>query len=37
MRDYLRVSDLARLPGDMIAPYDAGVRAELRRHAVFSG
>ena len=29
MRDYLRVSDLERLPHDVIAPYDAGVSEEL--------
>lgn len=36
MRDYLRVSDLERLPADVIAPYDAGVPPELLEHAIFS-
>jgi hypothetical protein len=37
MRDYLRVSDLERLPAEVIAPYDAGVPDELLEYAVFSG
>jgi hypothetical protein len=37
MRDYLRVSDLERLPDDVIAPYDADVPEELLAHAVFQG
>jgi hypothetical protein len=37
MRDYLRVSDLERLPGDVIAPYDEGVPADLLEYAVFQG
>jgi len=37
MRDYLRVSDLERLPAEVIAPYDAGVSDELLEYAVFSG
>jgi hypothetical protein len=37
MRDYLRVSDLERLPADVIAPYDEGVPEELLEHAIFSG
>jgi hypothetical protein len=36
MRDYLRVSDLERLPDDVIAPYDEGVDPELLEYAVFS-
>jgi hypothetical protein len=35
MRDYLRVSDLQRLPDDVIAPYDEGVPEELLAYAVF--
>lgn len=37
LRDYLRVSDLERLPAEVIAPYDAGVPAELLEHAIFTG
>jgi hypothetical protein len=37
MRDYLRVSDLERLPDDVIAPYDEGVPEELLAYAVFQG
>jgi len=37
MRDYLRVSDLERLPDDVIAPYDEGVPEELLSYAVFQG
>jgi hypothetical protein len=37
MRDYLRVSDLERLPGSVIAPYDQGVPADLLEYAVFQG
>ena len=37
MRDYLRVSDLERLPDAVIAPYDEGVPAELLEYAVFQG
>jgi hypothetical protein len=37
MRDYLRVSDLERLPDHVIAPYDAGVPEELLAYAVFGG
>lgn len=36
MRDYLRVSDLERLPEELIAPYDAGVPADLLQYAVFT-
>ncbi len=36
MRDYLRVSDLERLPSDVIAPYDEGVDPELLKYAVYS-
>ncbi len=35
MRDYLRVSDLERLPEDVIAPYDEGVPEELLEYAIF--
>ena len=35
MRDYLRVSDLERLPEDVIAPYDDGVPEELLEYAVY--
>ena len=37
MRDYLRVSDLERLPAEVIAPYDAGVPEELLQYAIYSG
>ena len=37
LRDYLRVSDLERLPAEVIAPYDAGVSDDLLEYAVFSG
>lgn len=37
MRDYLRVSDLERLPAHVIAPYDAGVSEDLLEYAVFGG
>jgi hypothetical protein len=37
MRDYLRVSDLERLPESVIAPYDEGVPADLLEYAVFQG
>lgn len=37
MRDYLRVSDLERLPASVIEPYDAGVPPELLEFAVFQG
>jgi hypothetical protein len=36
MRDYLRMSDRERLPGDVIAPYDAGVPEELLEYAIFT-
>jgi len=36
MRDYLRVSDLERLPADVIAPYDEGVDPALLKYAVYS-
>lgn len=36
MRDYLRIGDLARLPAEVIEPYDAGVPAELLRYAIYS-
>lgn len=36
MRDYLRVSDLERLPADVIAAYDEGVDPELLEWAVYS-
>jgi hypothetical protein len=36
MRDYLRVSDLERLPADVIAKYDEGVDEELLEYAVYS-
>jgi hypothetical protein len=35
MRDYLRVSDLERLPAEVVAPYDAGVPQELLEYAIF--
>jgi hypothetical protein len=35
MRDYLRVSDLERLPAEVIAPYDKGVDPELLEYAVY--
>jgi hypothetical protein len=37
MRDYLRVSDLERLPAHVIDPYDEGVDPELLEYAVYSG
>jgi hypothetical protein len=37
MRDYLRVSDLERLPDDVIAPYDEGVPEDLLSYAVYQG
>ena len=37
MRDYLRVSDLERLPASTIAPYDEGVSDELLEYAVYAG
>jgi len=37
MRDYLRVSDLERLPDEVITPYDEGVPEELLEYAVFTG
>jgi hypothetical protein len=37
LRDYLRVSDLERLPDDLIAEYDAGVNPEILKYAVYSG
>lgn len=37
MRDYLRVSDLERLPAETVAPYDQGVPEELLQYAVYSG
>ncbi|MGH3330020.1 MAG: hypothetical protein ACRDPJ_01835 [Nocardioidaceae bacterium] len=36
MRDYLRVSDLERLPADVIAPYDEGVDPQLLEYAIYS-
>ena len=36
MRDYLRVSDLERLPADVVAPYDAGVPDELLQYAIYT-
>lgn len=36
MRDYLRVSDLERLPAEVIAPYDEGVDSALLEYAIFS-
>jgi hypothetical protein len=36
MRDYLRVSDLERLPAEVIAPYDKDVEPELLKYAVYS-
>jgi hypothetical protein len=36
MRDYLRVSDLERLPADAIAKYDEGVDEDLLEYAVYS-
>jgi hypothetical protein len=35
MRDYLRVSDLERLPDDVVAPYDEGVDPKLLEFAIF--
>ena len=37
LRDYLRVSDLERLPAAVIEPYDAGLPEELLAYAVYSG
>jgi len=37
MRDYLRMSDLTRLPHEAVAPYDVGVPQELLRWAIYSG
>ncbi|RYP85570.1 hypothetical protein EKO23_12520 [Nocardioides guangzhouensis] len=37
LRDYLRVTDLERLPADVIAPFDEGVPEELLAHAVYTG
>jgi len=36
MRDYLRVSDLERLPAEVVAPYDAGVPEELLQYAIYT-
>ena len=36
MRDYLRVSDLERLPAHVVAPYDAGVPDELLQYAIYA-
>jgi hypothetical protein len=36
MRDFLRVSDLERLPADVVAPYDAGVPDELLPYAIYT-
>ena len=36
MRDYLRVSDLERMPPEVVSPYDMGVPDELLQHAIFS-
>ena len=36
MRDYLRVSDLERLPAEVIEPYDAGVPEELLKYAIYT-
>lgn len=36
MRDYLRISDLERLPAHVIAPYDEGVDPDLLEYAVYS-
>ncbi len=36
MRDYLRVSDLEKLPEDVVAKYDEGVDEELLKYAVYS-
>jgi hypothetical protein len=36
MRDYLRISDLERLPAEVIEPYDAGVPAELLDYAIYT-
>jgi hypothetical protein len=37
LRDYLRMSDLERLPAAVIEPYDAGLPEELLAYAVYSG
>ena len=36
MRDYLRVSDLERLPAEVVRPYDVGVPEELLQYAIYS-
>jgi hypothetical protein len=36
MRDYLRVSDMERLPAHVIAPYDESVPAELLEYAIYN-
>jgi hypothetical protein len=36
MRDYLRVSDLERLPASVVEPYDVGVPQELLDYAIYS-
>ena len=36
MRDYLRVSDLERLPAHVVAPYDAGVPDKLLQYAIYT-
>jgi hypothetical protein len=37
LRDYLRVSDLAHLPDELIAEYDKDVSPEILQYAVYSG
>jgi len=37
LRDFLRVSDLERLPAEVIAPYDRGVPDELLEYAIYPG
>lgn len=36
LRDFMRVSDLTRLPDDVIAPYDKGVSKEVLKYATAS-
>jgi hypothetical protein len=37
MRDYLRVSDLERLPDDVVAPYDEGTTQDDLQYAIYQG
>lgn len=37
LRDYLRLTDLERLPAELIAPYDQGVHEDDLQYAIFQG